>query len=197
MKTESEDNYGTNLTEEQIQELWDKFYPRLRISIAERVRRMQRPVASHSEIALSAFHSLIRRAKQGEFPDLSDESGFWSLLRTIAVRKANDAQKNLWAQKRGGSQPTLGQSDSQTDDGKDAIGQAADDGRSELTQVELAEVFNSILDKMPNDRYRDVILLKLQGADTQTIADCLGTTQRTVQRLLKNIKQDWEQGLQS
>lgn len=188
----------SNLSDDEISQLWEKFYPRLRASIADRVRRMQRPVASNSEIALSAFHSLVKRAKDGQFPDLSDESEFWSLLRTIAIRKANDTQKRLWARKRGGTRPTVGQSDCD-DEGREQKGINAAQAKEEKPQhsLELAEAVESLLDNMPSDRYRDVILLKLQGADTQTIAECLSTTQRTVQRLLKNIRDDWEDGLTS
>ena len=195
--TEKEPTFDvSDLSEEQIQELWEKFYPRLRASIAERVQRMQRPVASNSEIALSAFHSLLQRAKEGQFPDLSNEAEFWSLLRTIAVRKANDVHKALWAKKRGGSAPTLGSS--QPVDGSDAqdvIATAPDNRSAETVNLEISDLFTELLQRLPNERYRDVILLKLQGADTETIADCLSTTQRTVQRLLKNIRIDWEEAL--
>jgi DNA-directed RNA polymerase specialized sigma24 family protein len=193
MQEETQHRPFEDLDDAQVQALWDRYFPRLKASLAERVRRIRRPVANESEIALSAFNSFVRRAKAGEFPDLSDEGSFWRLLRTIAVRKANDAQKNLWADRRGGSQGTQGQADSASEDGRvGGIDTAAGKQAQPSEDLEIHELFNSLLEKLPSERHRDAILLKLQGADTETISECLSTTNRTVQRMLKTIREDWE-----
>ena len=61
--------------------------------------------------------------------------------------------------------------------------------------MEVADLLNSLLHSLPDDRHRDVILLKLQGASVATIAECLNTTTRTIQRILKKIEERWQSEL--
>ena len=193
--TEAVPNWTLN--DEQIGELWEEYYPRLKASIAGRVQRIRRSVASDSEIALSAFHSMIARAQNGEFPELNDEESFWKLLKTIAVRKANDLHRRLWADKRGGKLSALGQADAEAmGEGQDAgVEAVVAEPRRLVDDLEVSEMFNKLLAELPSDKHRDVILLKLQGANNEMIADALGTTTRSVQRMLKGVRGDWESGL--
>ncbi len=175
-----------------IEELWNQYYSKLKIAVAGRVSAIRRPVANESEIALSAFHSFVQRARAGQFPDLADQDAMWRLLKTIAIRKANDTRKQLRAKKRGGDQTILGQADLSPDDDRYAGVEAAIANVDPPSlDLEVADLFNSLMAKLPDDRHRDAILLKLQGAPVVTIAECLETSTRTVQRLLKQIEQRW------
>lgn len=176
-----------------IEELWNQYYSRLKIAVAGRVSAIRRPVANESEIALSAFHSFVQQARAGQFPDLVDQDSMWKLLKTIAIRKANDLRKQLRAKKRGGDLNILGQADLSTDDDRDAgIKNAISHVDPPSLDVEVADLFSSLMAKLPDDRHRDAVLLKLQGAPVVVIADCLETSTRTVQRLLKQIERNWQ-----
>ncbi len=176
-----------------IEELWNLYYSKLKIAVAGRVSAIRRPVANESEIALSAFHSFVQRARAGQFPDLVDQDEMWKLLKTIAIRKANDTRKELRAKKRGGDMTILGQSDLSADDDRfGGINDAVANVDSPSLDAEVSDLFNSLMAKLPDDRHRNAVLLKLQGAPVVTIADCLATSTRTVQRLLKQIEQRWQ-----
>ena len=179
-----------------VEELWKQYYTKLKMAVAGRVNGIRRPVANESEIALSAFHSFVQRAQAGQFPDLADHDALWRLLKTIAIRKANDTRKKLRALKRGGNQVIYGQSDLAQDDqrltGVDAAAATVD---SPSLDAEVSDLFNSLMAKLPDDRHRDAILLKLQGAPVATIAECLETSTRTVHRLLKQIEEEWQSDL--
>ncbi|HBJ34406.1 MAG TPA: hypothetical protein DDZ51_06505, partial [Planctomycetaceae bacterium] len=152
-----------------VEELWKQYYTKLKMAVAGRVNGIRRPVANESEIALSAFHSFVQRAQAGQFPDLADHDALWRLLKTIAIRKANDTRKKLRALKRGGNQVIYGQSDLAQDDqrltGVDAAAATVD---SPSLDAEVSDLFNSLMAKLPDDRHRDAILLKLQGAPVAT-----------------------------
>ena len=175
-----------------IEQLWDAFYPRMKLAVLSRVRSIQRPVADESGIALRAFQSFIQHARNGKFPNLVDQDEMWRLVKRIAIRKTSDVRKNLLAQKRGGGAVVLGQSDF-SDDSEllQGINLASDKHGEPSEPVEVADLLNAMLQRLPDDRHRDVILLKLQGASVVTIAECLGTTTRTIQRILKKIEQNW------
>jgi len=176
-----------------IEELWDAFYPRVKLAVLSRVRSIQRPVADESGIALSAFHSFIENARNGKFPNLVDQDEMWRLVKRIAIRKTSDVRKNLLAQKRGGGAIVFGQSDFSDDSGLSQGIHSASDRHGEPSEpVEVADLLNTMLQRLPDARHQDVILLKLQGASVVTIAECLGTTTRTIQRILKKIEQSWQ-----
>lgn len=176
-----------------IEELWNQYYSKLKVAVAGRVSAIRRPVANESEIALSAFHSFVQQARAGQFPDLADQDAMWRLLRTIAIRKANDMRKHLRAKKRGGDQTILGQADLSSDDkGYGGVETAIADVDPPSLDAEVSDLFNSLMAKLPDDRHRDAVLLKLQGAPVVMIAECLGTSSRTVQRLLKQIERRWQ-----
>ena len=179
---------------EVVAQLWDAFYERLRGAVRHRVREIRRPVASESEVALSAFNSFLNRARDGQFPELANQDEMWKLLKTIAIRKSNDLRKNLRAQKRGGHQAVYNQADLSADsDAPDAgINAATVDQPSPSLQSEISDLFSTLLERLPDDRHRDVILLKLQGASIALIAEHLNTTTRTVQRLIRSIELDWK-----
>ncbi len=53
-------------------------------------------------MALSAFASFCRAAKEGRFPDLSDRDGLWRILITITAEEAIDQARYDGRAKRGG-----------------------------------------------------------------------------------------------
>lgn len=176
-----------------VEALWDKYYPRLKAAVRNHVRSMRSPVADESEIALSAFHSLIRQVNEGRFPDLESQDRLWLLLKTIAVCKAKDLRRHLRAKKRGGGRPSIGQTDLKSDDNWiQEIGDVSDPVAADL---EISEIFNALLANLPTDRYRDIVLLKLQGASVATIAECLSISTRTVHRMLASVEQRWRREL--
>lgn len=176
-----------------VEQLWDAFYPRMKLAVLSRVRSIQRPVADESGIALSAFHSFIQHARNGKFPNLVDQDEMWRLVKRIAIRKTSDVRKNLLAQKRGGGAIVVGQSDFSDESGQlQGIDLASDPHGDPSESAEVADLLNTMLQRLPDDKHRDVILLKLQGASVVTIAECLGTTTRTIQRILKKIEQSWQ-----
>lgn len=182
---------------EVAQELWEAFYLRLRGAVKHRVRQINRPVASESEVALSAFNSFLERAQDGQFPNLTDQDELWRLLKTIAIRKTNDLRKNLRAQKRGGNHAVYNQADLMNDSMAPAAGvdAAQGDEPSPSIEMEVSDLFNALLEGLPDDRHRDLILLKLQGASVSLIAEHLQTTTRTVQRMIKKVEDEWKTDL--
>jgi DNA-directed RNA polymerase specialized sigma24 family protein len=179
-----------------VEELWNQYYLKLKLAVAGRVNAIRRPVANESEIALSAFHSFVQQARAGQFPDLADRDAMWRLLKTIAIRKANDLHKQLKAKKRGGDLAIFGQADS-TNDHRRAVGIEAATSNVDPPSLdaEVSDLLNSLMAKLPDDRHRDAVSLKLQGAPVAMIADCLETSTRTVQRLLKRIEIRWRREL--
>ena len=177
---------------EAVEALWTEYYPRLKSAIRYHVRSIRTPVANESEIALSAIHSLVRQANAGRFPDLSDNDQLWKLLKTIAIYKTRDLRRHLHAKKRGGGRAAMNHTDLANRDGEGYDFDVRSQTASPSMDLEVSELFNTLLAALPDDRHRDVVLLKLQGVSLQAIAERLSVSTRTVQRLLSKIEQQWQ-----
>ena len=185
-------NPFADLEEEELQALWEKFYPRLKRVVAGRIEKIPSAVPDHSGIAASAIKSVILRIQGGEFPNLSDENELWKLLLTFAIRRANDQAKAFRTIKRGGHK-TIGQVENK--DGKIGGVNLAADVCDTFKEVEIEELFESLYEKLPNDMAKQVVSLRLEGATNKEISECLGTSIRNVQLTLKAVRENWERDI--
>jgi len=87
--------------------LWERYCDRLVRLARLKLRNAKRRMADGEDVALSAFHSLCRGAREGRFPALADRDGLWGLLVFITAQKAADqvlsqspgpATLNVWAE---------------------------------------------------------------------------------------------------
>ncbi len=180
-----------------VEAMWEVYYPRLKKLVARQVAAIRRPMVSDSEIALSAFHSFVKRAREGQFDGLANEEELWVLLKQFAKFKANDHRKRAMAEKRRADRLAVGQADAAALDdnnvprGVDAQGKNA----SPSLDIEVSDLFAGLMQKLPDDLHRDAVLLKLQGATTATIAECCQISLRSAQRLVKKIEAEWRAAL--
>jgi hypothetical protein len=173
------------LSDDEVHRLWEEYYVPLKLSISKRVAEIRRSVASESEIALSAFNSFVTRARAGEFPDLHHDNAHWKLLRTIAVRKANALQRNLWADRRGGPKGAVSlQRQQENGDEPIAVGNAS-------ARLEANELLATLLERLPEEVDREIILMRLEGCGTAKIAKTLTISMRKVQRILHRTYNNW------
>ncbi len=181
--------------ERQIEEVWNEYYPKLKRAIFRRVRNLRHPLADESEIALSAINSFVARVNDGRLDPGEEPNSLWKLLKTIAIRKVNDRGKHLRAQKRGGGKLTLQQSTANDaeDSPNNLLDLAADRNHPPDADEEAYDVFNQLFLRTADERVRDVILLRLQGASIAVIAEGLSLSTKTVRRMLERIEDEWVQ----
>jgi hypothetical protein len=68
--------------------LWNAYFQRLVGLARTRLRGTPPVMADEEDVALSAFHSVCRRAEAGLFPRLDDRDDLWQLLFVLTARKA-------------------------------------------------------------------------------------------------------------
>jgi hypothetical protein len=67
-----------------------RYWGRLTGLVRPRVRWYGRPAISVNEedVANAALNSVVKRLRQGKYPDIVDQDGLWRMLAKFAVRKA-------------------------------------------------------------------------------------------------------------
>jgi DNA-directed RNA polymerase specialized sigma24 family protein len=180
---------------EAAQPLWERYFRRLVGLARAKLQGTSRRAADEEDVALSAFDSFCRGAEQGRFPDLRDRHNLWPLLVKITARKAIDLVQHNRAQKRGGGRvqgesALLGPQDAGT--GAAGIEQVL--GREPTPQfaAEVADEYQRLLERLGEDKLREIAVLKLEGHTDQEVAAKLNCSVRTVERKLERIRRLWE-----
>jgi DNA-directed RNA polymerase specialized sigma24 family protein len=175
------------------QKLWEGYFRRLVGLARHRLRGAPRYAADEEDVALSAFDSFFRRAREGRFPRLHDRHDLWQLLVLIAGRKAADLAQHERRQKRGGGQ-VLPASALPGAAGSEAGALFADlIGREPepALAAQVAEEYARLLDGLGDGDLRSVAVWKLEGYTNAEIAAKLNRAPATVERKLRLIRDAW------
>jgi hypothetical protein len=174
--------------------IWQNYFDRLARLAQQKLRGLPRRVADEEDVALSAFNSFVQRAQEGKFPKLEDRDDLWKLLVVITARKAIAQQRRHFA----GHRPDASAKDEAAlcgDTSSATGGLHAILGREPTPELaaQFAEEFAHLLDKLPDNFFRQVVVLKLEGE----IAQQLNTYEVKIERKLRIIRQIWSKDLVS
>lgn len=176
--------------EQAAEELWKHISARLHEFAKAKLDVQTRRQYDENDAANSAFHSLCRGIADGRI-EAENRDALWGLLAVITSRKISAQRSYLNRQKRGGGAVS----------GESGFGDAGINaiGSDQLPPDVLAEVSEScaqLLDALPDETMKKIVLLKFQGAKNGEVADELKCTRRTIERKLERIRRIWvEAGL--
>jgi DNA-directed RNA polymerase specialized sigma24 family protein len=174
--------------------LWRAYFQKLLGFARKKLSGGRRRAADEEDVALSAMNSFLRRAAEGEFPQLANRDDLWRLLLTIASRKALRQRQHEARKKRGGGAVR----------GESALGQGKRSGRLRLEDIVaqeptaefaalLKEELELLLDRLGKPELQEIALLKMQGYDNGEIARQTRCPLRSVERRLHGIRALWRQ----
>ena len=136
------------------------------------------------DVVQSACRTFLRRARGGEF-QLADSEALWRLLCAITLTKAREQTRFHLRQKRGLDRETPL---TPPPGGSGATGHdAADPHPTPAQAAEFADFFGQALAGL-DDEERQVVDLKLQELTNEEVAERLGSSERTVRRILKRVQ---------
>jgi len=168
--------------EDTVGMLWNRWYQRLCGKIAPHARRLA--ICDEEDIALGAIYDLCDSLKQNKHAEIDDRNELWRMLSVIAIRKTRDWKKYDIADKRGGGNATYStsaQSESDMPTSTDV---------PELN-AQFADDFRQLMTAKDDPELKRVVRLRLQGFTNNEIAEQLGCARRTVQYMLKRIREVW------
>jgi RNA polymerase sigma factor (sigma-70 family) len=169
--------------------LWDRFFERLCRFVERRIAKRHLRLIDPDEVASNAFLALIDGIKAKRFERVRNRDELWQMLMLIAARDASNARRRIGQAKRGGGKVVTESAfgPAGINNVIDYIGR--DPGPEMLAQ--LQELSQKLLQGLPDDRTRQVALLRMAGYSTAEIAEELACVERTVERKLKIIRDTW------
>lgn len=177
--------------------LWLRYFPKLLDLARGKLSGVSRRMADEEDIVVVAFHSFLRRAREGDFPYLTDRDGLWRLLATITANKACNHVRSEKSQKRGGGQvmtaPML--SDLRYSIIQETLKNLESTDPRPEARVVLSDSLDYLLSVLEDDEMRVIAISKLQGLPNEEVAHLIHRSVPTVERRLKLIRDEWQQEL--
>lgn len=165
--------------DEAANKIWSTYFPRL-VGLARSVLKDRARTDGYEEdIALSALKSFCIRLQDGKFPDINDGDGLWKLLMTITLRKAFKIHRKNARYSDGDVIDWLHYIPNREVSPEDAI--------STIDEIDR------LLELLPDDRTRQIVLARLEGRTQQEVANHVGCSIATVERKLKLVRELWSQ----
>jgi DNA-directed RNA polymerase specialized sigma24 family protein len=173
--------------------LWERFFQRMK-DLARPESRPQVTGGTYDEedVALSAFANFCRGLREGSYPDLDSRDGLWSLLGTITLHKARDRARQARALKRGGGAVVHSLSAQGPEEEVDPLEDVAERTPPPDLMALMTEQCQVLVGLLDDPELEALVWLKLEGHTNEEIAERLGYTRRTIQRMLQVVRRLWE-----
>ncbi len=171
-----------------IRALYKLYYPKVVELAGKRLRGKPPSLADEEDIAQEALVSFFRGAAAGKFARLNSRSDLWQLLGVLTTRKAVNLIRHEACQIRDREKTV---STTEFLDQLESREPPAD------IDVPFNEYFQHLLDLLPKDDMREVVLLKLSGYPNAEIAGELQIALRSVERKLHLIRSIWSREIES
>jgi DNA-directed RNA polymerase specialized sigma24 family protein len=170
-----------------LDRLWKRFSPKMsRLAAQWLASRPRFPGFDHDDVTQVAFDAFSAALAGGRYPDVGGSDELWRLLAVITVRKASDLAKAESAQRRGGDAVVVSLDDS----GFAVTPPVSAEAAPELAAA-MTDESRRLLRVLADPELETVALLKFEGYTNDEIAQKLGYTRRTIQRMLNRIKGVW------
>lgn len=175
--------------QDAARELLSRYESEVRLVVRRQLPRLLRSRFDSLDFLQSVWGSFFRRVRSGP-TEFEDSRHLVAFLARAAKNKVIDEYRRAASQKQDvhREEPLWG-------DGARPKDVAADvDSPSEVAQAR--EVFGHLQSLMPEDR-RTILDLKAEGLSSRDIGDRLGISERTVQRVLEDLRrraEEWERG---
>ena len=156
--------------------------------IAENIYRPLRRMPDEEDVVINAFQSFFHRVKEDQFDHLADRRDLWQILVMLTCRKAIKQTLHERRQKRGSGRircRILIPGPKQTD-GRIKYQFCRRNLTPEFV-VMMIQQCELLIKHLPNERLREIALLRFEGFANSEIAERLSVHERTIERKLNLI----------
>jgi DNA-directed RNA polymerase specialized sigma24 family protein len=173
-----------------VEKLWSVYFEKLVRMAHRRLQTKYRRIQDAEDVALSAFETLCRGARQHRYPSLTDHHGLWKLLVTITMNKVRRIVRDQTRVKRGGMFRDVTDFDESTNS-LDMLNHLVSREPTPEFAVQVAEQYRTLLEQLPNGDLAEIAAMKLEGYTNSEIAERSNRSERTIERKLNLIRKLW------
>jgi len=171
---------------EALSKLWERYFPKAKQKARDHFGDDSRTVRDEEDIALSVLGAVF---KDASLADVTDREGLIRLLLVVTKRKVSSEKRSQKSLIRGGGKVAV--VSDLSDLLKNFVSNLKGDLASPDSLAVMSEQYQILMDALPDDFYRNIVKLKLEGKTIQEVADDLNVVPRTIHRKLKYIQTVW------
>lgn len=176
--------------DQAAQRLFERYFRRMVVVARQRIGR-DRPDFDSEDVALSAFHTFCSALQENQYPELNGADGLWRLLVVMTERKAGDRMKGERALRRGGAGRNADKLPMATVGQRLSLDEIIKEDDDPQLLILMAEQYRRLLDILQDAELEQLAIYKMEGYTNEEVAERLGYSRRTVQRMLNLIKKLW------
>ena len=165
-------------------ELYQRYVDRLSGIVAAQLAERFKSRMDTEDVLQSTCRSFFRRVQEGHF-QFDEDDDVWKLLVTITLNKLRNQIRKHSAAKRDAGQELRPRSNDRPDDFH--VQRVA--GRPEpMEAYAFSETIETVADKL-SPQHAVLLIQRLEGYSQQEIAASFGTSDRSIRRLLEDIRE--------
>ncbi|MBX3436606.1 MAG: sigma-70 family RNA polymerase sigma factor [Planctomycetaceae bacterium] len=165
-------------------DLYQRYVERLSGIVTAQLSDRLRARADADDVLQSACRSFFRRVQDGQFQFDEDED-VWKLLVTISLNKLRSQVRKHSAAKRNAAQEISRRDNTLPDD---FHLEKLSESPSPVEAFIFAEMIERVCENLDN-KHAMLLGLRMEGYSQQEIAEQLQTSDRSIRRMLDNIRQ--------
>lgn len=170
-----------------LERICDRYYEQLAALAGRRLQNAAGRVVDRHAVANEALYEFFDRAQRGDFENINSRGDLLPLLIRLTRDRVTDEIRRLTAKKRGGGQ-TRGNSIFQADDFGAGFDTFPNDYETASTRHIVMEEVTRVLNKLPDEMMRTILILRNEGYKNEEIARELDVSLATVERKRRRMR---------
>ena len=176
-----------------VTQIWERYFSRLTFIARKYFSTTPRRMPDEEDVVINAFQSFFHRVKEDQFHHLADRRDLWQILVMLTCRKAIKQTLHERRQKRGSgrtrTESAIPDPNKQTAElNINSVAGAAPTPEFVVMMIQQCEL---LIKHLPNERLREIALLRFEGFANSEIAERLSVHERTIERKLNLIRSHW------
>jgi RNA polymerase sigma factor (sigma-70 family) len=172
------------------EKIWSRYAQQLleraRVKLAARIRRR----VDEEDVLQSMYKSFFRRLRHGEYA-FKDRRDILNLLVTMTLRKSYDAANRHEREGRDVRREAPGHAAAESGSVVELVSMVPSDGPTAEQTAAFNDALEQLLNMLPDDRVRELVLWKIEGYTNEEVAEKQGCAVRTVERKLSLVRERW------
>ena len=165
-----------------FEKLFEFYICRLRSFLRQRLTDQDRAEGFEDDLAIESMAAIWEDLTAGRFGHVKNREEFWFAMMRVAMSRAMDRRRYLRRKKR-------------LFKVMEAIEKYFNfcvEPNAHEDAFDFLEVWEGFTKSLPDDQYREIIRLKMDGLDAEAIAEMLDVVPRTIFRKQAIMKNRWE-----
>ena len=168
--------------EDAFGKLFHFYIGRIKSYVRRRLTAQDQAEGFDEDLANESMTSVWQGLAKGKFETVSNREELWFTMMSVAKSRAMDRRKYLRRKKRmfgiTGQLATLFE--------------RSVDSSLAADEFEILEFWEQYIKTLPNDEYREIVRMKLEGKEVNEIATQLDSVPKSVQRKLRIVRVGWK-----